>query len=53
MNELADAFFLHSMFTDAHNLLCNDSDGDSSDDEVVSSKIAAVVLCATSKLDSL
>jgi hypothetical protein len=31
------------MFTDAHNLLHDDSDGDSSDDEVVSSKIAAAV----------
>ena len=39
MNELADAFFSHSMFMDAHNLLCNDS----SDNEVVSSKIVAAV----------
>ncbi len=31
------------MFTDAHKLLCDDSDGESSDEELLSSKIVAAV----------
>ena len=33
----------HSMFTDAHKLLCDDSEGESSDDELLSSKVVAAV----------
>jgi hypothetical protein len=43
MNELGDAVMSHSMFTNAHKLLCDDSDGKSSDKELCSSKIVAAV----------
>jgi hypothetical protein len=33
----------HSMFTDAHKLLCDDSEGESSDEELLSSKVVAAV----------
>jgi hypothetical protein len=43
MHELCDAVMSHSMFTYAHQSLCNDSDGESSDEELLSSKIVAAV----------
>ncbi len=43
MNELGDAVMSHSMFTNAHKLLCVDSDSESSDEELLSSKIVAAV----------
>jgi hypothetical protein len=42
LNELGDAMS-HSMFTDAHKLLCDDSDGEASDEELLSSKVVAAV----------
>ncbi len=42
-NELVDAVISHSMFTNAHKLLCDDSDGGSSDEELLSFKIVAAV----------
>ena len=43
LNELGDAVMSHSMFTDAHKLLCDDSEGESSDEELLSSKVVAAV----------
>jgi hypothetical protein len=43
INELCNAVMSHSMFADAYHLLCDESDVDSSDDEVVDSKIVAAV----------
>jgi hypothetical protein len=43
INELGDAVISHSMFTDVHKLLCDDSDGESSDEEILSSKFVAAV----------
>jgi hypothetical protein len=43
INELCDAVRSHSMFTDAYKLLCHDSDTESSDGELLDSKIVAAV----------
>jgi hypothetical protein len=43
MNGLGDVVMSHSMFTYAHKLLCDDSDGKSSDKDLLSSKIVAAV----------